>query len=212
MPGPIITTEHVLPVRDLEADEEYVTESFERHVDHCDNCEEFLHAKKTDMKSLCDRGILYAKDVDSYISCKGGRPYSVVAREHNQPTLVRVPPTSKPSTRALLLKIEDGLILGRKEKKYDAVQPFKRSTSPIISYDRTYPVAPRRAQTQNVTEIIERQPRNIKSRRIIVYHSPSRGSPHRGSPSRGSLYDSDAADRYERVRSSRIHRPAEYYR
>ncbi|KAL4799965.1 hypothetical protein BDV19DRAFT_201714 [Aspergillus venezuelensis] len=218
MPGPIITTEHTIPVRPLEDDENLVARDFQRHVDHCEQCDRFLHGpelrevtRKAMKDSLCERGILYAKDVNEYIYCKGGRTYSAVARDHNQPTLVKVPRDFE-STRALLLDIEDGLNLEREAKEYKAVQPVKRSTSPVISYDRTYYVAPRRTQTQEVTEIIERQPRNVKTRRYIVYQSPSRSSPARGSPSRGSLYDSDAADRHERVRSSRIYRPAEYYR
>ncbi|KAL4964625.1 uncharacterized protein BDV14DRAFT_73838 [Aspergillus stella-maris] len=211
MPGPIITTEHVLPVRELEDDELFVTDSFEQHVDRCGHCFKFLHGKNSSQPSLCDRGIQYARDVDQYIYSKRGRPYSAVARDHSQPTLLKVPRAFE-STRALLLDIEDGLSLKRTEKEHTAVQPVKRSTSPVISYDRTYHIPPRRTQTQEVTEIIERQPRNIKTRRYIVYHSPSRSSPARGSPSRGSLYDSDAADRHERARSSRIYRPAEYYR
>ncbi|KAL4927032.1 uncharacterized protein BDV17DRAFT_136011 [Aspergillus undulatus] len=220
MPGPIITREHVLPVRELEADELYVTECFERHVKHCGDCHHFLHPhlyeneeeEKDEEASLCKRGIQYARDVDAYLYCKRGRPYSVVGREHNQPTLVKIPP-QKASTRSLLLEIEDGLSLKLKEKKEEILKPLQsvksRSRSPLISYDRTYPVAPRRAQTY--TEIIEREPRNVKSRRVIIYHSPSRSS-HRGSPSRGSLYESDAADRVGRSRTSRIYRPAEYYR
>ncbi|KAL4949685.1 hypothetical protein BDW69DRAFT_173841 [Aspergillus filifer] len=218
MPGPIITAEHAIPVRRLEDDERLVAHDFQRHVDHCGQCGHFLHGserrevtRKAMKDSLCERGILYAKDVNEYIYCKGGRTYSAVARDINQPTLVKVPREFE-STRALLLEIEDGLSLEREQKEYTAVQPVKRSTSPVISYDRTYHVAPRRTQTQDVTEIIERQPRNIKTRRYIVYHSPSRSSSARVSPSRGSLYDSDAADRHERVRSSRIYRPAEYYR
>ncbi|KAL4885300.1 hypothetical protein BJY04DRAFT_180563 [Aspergillus karnatakaensis] len=203
MPGPVTTTaEPVLPVRELEADEQYVMMAFERHADHCYQCNDPAQVHEED-RSLCDRGHQYAIDVAAYLYSKNGKAYSVVDRDLNQPTLVRIPRDCI-ATRALLLSIEDGLRLQRKEK---ARKPsIDNSKAPIISYDPTYPVPPRRSQT--VTEIIEREPRTLKSRRVIVYHSP-----HRGSPSRGSLYDADAADRVERVKeTSRIYRPAEYYR
>ncbi|KAL2816220.1 hypothetical protein BDW59DRAFT_153355 [Aspergillus cavernicola] len=197
MPAPIITTDPVLPVRELEADEQYVMDAFERHASHCYHCNEPLQVHRED-RLLCDRGHKYAIDVAAYLYSKNGKAYSVVDRDLNQPTLVKIPRDCV-ATRGLLLAIEDGFRLQRKVKAEPVVDT---STSPIISYDRTYHVAPRRSQT--VTEIIEREPRTSKSRRVIVYPSP-----HRGSPSRGSLYDSDAADRVERVKeSSRIY----YYR
>ncbi|KAL3476282.1 hypothetical protein BJX99DRAFT_228220 [Aspergillus californicus] len=202
MPAPIITSDPVLPVRELEADEQYVMDAFERHADHCYQCNDPLRVHQED-RSLCDRGHKYAIDVAGYLYAKNGKSYSVVDRDLDQPTLVKIPRDCV-ATRGLLLAIEDGLRLQRKEK----AKPVTKPNPPVISYDRTYHIAPRRSQT--VTEIIEREPRPVKSksRRVIVYHSP-----HRGSPSRGSLYDSDAADRVERVKeTSRIYRPAEYYR
>ncbi|KAL2866463.1 uncharacterized protein BJX67DRAFT_381981 [Aspergillus lucknowensis] len=203
MPAPIVTVaEPVLPVRELEADEQYVMTAFERHADHCYQCNDPLQVHQED-RSLCDRGHQYAVDVAAYLYSKNGKAYSVVDRDLNQPTLVKIPRNCV-ATRGLLLAIEDGLRLQRKEKAHKPV--VDGPTSPIISYDRTYHIPPRRTST--VTEIIEREPRTVKSRRVIVYPSP-----HRGSPSRGSLYDSDAADRVERVKeSSRVYRPAEYHR
>ncbi|KAL4920832.1 hypothetical protein BDW62DRAFT_176319 [Aspergillus aurantiobrunneus] len=207
MPGPIITSDPVLPVRELGEDEQYVMMAFEGHADHCTQCNDPLQAREED-RSLCERGNQYARDVNAYLYSKNGKAYSVVDREHNQPTLVKIPRDCS-ATRALLLAIEDGLDVQRKQKTHKPV--VDHSALPIITYDRTYHVPPRRSSP--VTEIIEREPRTIKSRRIIVYPSPHRGSSHRGSPSRGSLYDSDAADRVERVKeSSRVYRPAEYYR
>lgn len=208
MPAPIIVnSQPVLPVRELEADEEYVMESFERHADHCYQCNDPFRTHQ-EGRQLCDRGDQYATDVDKYLYSKNSKSYSTVDRERNQPTLVKIPRECI-ATRELLLAIEDGLILKHKAKAQKLLTD--KSNAPVISYDRSYPVAPRRSST--VTEIIERQPRTIKSRRVIVYPSPHRGSSSRGSPSRGSLYDSDAADRIERVKeSSRIYRPAEYHR
>ncbi|KAL2853489.1 hypothetical protein BJY01DRAFT_65357 [Aspergillus pseudoustus] len=198
MPAPIVTiAEPVLPVRELEADEQYVMTAFERHAERCYQCNDPLNVQQED-RALCDRGHQYAIDVAAYLYSKNGKAYSVVDRDLNQPTLVKIPRNCV-ATRGLLLAIEDGLRLQRKEKVRRPVI-VDEPNAPIISYDRTYPVPPRRTST--VTEIIEREPRTIKSRRVIVYPSP-----HRGSPSRGSLYDSDAADRVERVKeSSRVYR------
>jgi hypothetical protein len=175
--------------------------TFERHADHCYQCNDPLQVQQED-RALCDRGHRYAIDVAAYLYSKNGKAYSVIDRDLNQPTLVKIP-RNYVATRGLLLAIEDGLRLQRKEKVRKPVI-VDEPGAPIISYDRTYPVPPRRTST--VTEIIEREPR--KSRRVIVYPSP-----HRGSPSRGSLYDSDAADRVERVKeSSRVYRKTDYRR
>ncbi|GAB1215847.1 hypothetical protein ATEIFO6365_0008043700 [Aspergillus terreus] len=203
MPAPIETiVEPVVPVRDLQADEEYVINAFERHASHCDQCVDPLQVHKED-RSLCERGHQYALDVADYIYSKNGKAYSVVDREANQPTLVKVPRNCS-AVRGLLLAIEDGLRVQRGADKAPAVQP------PVISYDRTYPIAPRRPTSQQsvvCNEIIEREPRSLKPRRVIVYPSP------RSSPSRGSLYDEDEAERMElHKESSRIYRRREYHR
>ncbi|GAB1202869.1 hypothetical protein BDV32DRAFT_118540 [Aspergillus pseudonomiae] len=216
MPAPIDVVDPVLPVRELEADEEYVMVAFERHASHCTRCADPLGARKED-RSLCERGHQYAVDVADYLYSKNGKSFSTLDRERNQPTLVKIPRDCR-AVRALLLAIEDGLRLNRKEQ--GAVQP-PRSPSPIITYDRNYPVPPRRStspqqQPVSYTEIIEREPRDAMRRRVIVYSSPrsspSRSSPSRSSPSRGSLYESDAAERRRFRESSRIYRPTEYHR
>ncbi|KAE8376272.1 hypothetical protein BDV26DRAFT_266058 [Aspergillus bertholletiae] len=211
MPAPIDIVNPVLPVRDLEADEEYVMVAFERHASHCPRCADPLGARKED-RSLCERGHQYAADVADYLYSKNGKAYSTLDRELNQPTLVKIPRDCG-AVHALLLAIEDGLRLNRKER--GGVKP-PRSRSPIITYDRTYPVLPRRStsprqQPVPYTEIIEREPRDTMHRRVIVYSSP-RSSPSRSSPSRGSLYESDAAERRRFRESSRICRPTEYHR
>ncbi|KAF7595085.1 hypothetical protein BBP40_007288 [Aspergillus hancockii] len=202
MPAPIDIVEPVLPVRELEADEVYVMDAFERHASHCSKCADPLKTHEEE-RSLCERGHQYAIDVAEYLYSKNGKAYSALDRELNQPTLVKIPRDCL-SVRALLLAIEDGLRLNRKEKAAAVQAP----RPPIITYDRTYPVPPRRSTTQQpaYNEIIEREPRDMNRRRVIVYTSP------RSSPSRGSLYEADAAERRRYRESSRIYRPAEYHR
>ncbi|EAW06615.1 uncharacterized protein ACLA_083100 [Aspergillus clavatus NRRL 1] len=211
MPALIESSEPVVPVlrvRELEDDEEYVMTAFERHASHCSHCADPLRAHQED-RSLCDRGHQYALDVAEYLYSENGKAKSVIDRELHQTTLVKIPRHCT-AVRGLLLAIEDGLRLQRKEKTQSQVQVRVPPQAPVISYDKTYPVAPRRVVTQQpttVNEIIEREPRTLKRRRVIIYPSP------RESSSRGSLYDSDAADRMERFKeSSRIYRPTTYYR
>lgn len=189
--------EPVVLVRELHADEEYVMMAFERHADHCTRCADPLRAHEKG-HSLCNRGHQYAIDVTEYMYSKNGKAHSVVDRERNQATLVKIPRDCA-ATRGLLIAVENGLRLRRRAQDHQR---------PIISYDQTYPVPPRRPAPQPAAyhEIIEREPRTPK-RRVIVYPSP------RSSPSRGSLYNSDAAARVERYHGSlRVYRPGEYFR
>ena len=193
------TTELVVLVRELHADEEYVMMAFERHASHCTRCADPLLAHEQG-QTLCDRGHQYAIDVAEYLYSKNGKAHSVVDRELNQATLVKIP-RSCVAVRGLLLAVENGLRLRRRGKEQQR---------PLVTYDETYSVPSQQLVQQPVVyhEIIEREPRTPKRRRrVIVYPSP------RGSPSRGSLYSSDAADRVERYNgSSRVYRPSEYFR
>lgn len=206
MPGLVNSArDPVVLVRELHADEDYVMGAFERHASHCTRCADPIRTYD-DGRTLCERGHQYALDVAEYLYSRNGKAHSVVDKELHQATLVKVP-RSYASARGLLLAIEDGLRLRRKERNLK---------SPVISYDRDHQDSrshspPRRASYRYSLpayhEIIEREPRTPKRRRVIVYPSP------RSSPSRGSLYNSDAVDRVERYYgSSRVHRPAEYYR
>ncbi|OOF90265.1 hypothetical protein ASPCADRAFT_212114 [Aspergillus carbonarius ITEM 5010] len=199
MPHPVEQpAEPVVLVRDLEADEQLVISQFERHASHCPQCADPMTVLEAKL-SLCKRGNQYARDVVDYLRSKNGKIYSVVDLELHRSTLVKVP-LKNAAVRQLLLAIEQGLRV-----TLPATSPV--TPPPVISYD---PAPPRRASTQDnmaCTAIIEREPRSLKRRRVIIYTSP------RSSPSRGSLYEADAADRIERVnRTSRIYRPSEYYR
>lgn len=181
-------------VRELQADEEYVTMAFERHAGHCSQCADPVKTYE-EGRSLCERGRWYAVDVTKYLYSQNGKAYSAIDRDLDQATFIKIPRTYI-AARGLLLAIENGLRLHRKDQR----QP------PVISYDQTYPIPPRRParQPEPYHEIIEREPRTEKHRHVIIYPSP-RSSPSRGS--RGSLYNSDAADRVERYHGTyRVYR------
>lgn len=186
----------ILIVREPHDDELYVMYEFERHTSHCSQCSYYLRTHKEGC-SICDRGEKYAVDVASYLYSKNGRAHSVIAREHKKPMLVNIP-SNRRAVQELLLAIEEGLRLPRKH----------RDSAPIISYDRTYEVAPRRPRHRHVThhEIIERDPPARKRRHYTICPTT------RDYSSRGSLYDSDTMDRIERTHSTRVYRPSTYYR
>ncbi|KAL2002417.1 hypothetical protein VTN02DRAFT_6841 [Thermoascus thermophilus] len=196
---PAIYQPLVVPVRELHADEEFVLAEFERHASRCSRCADPWRVHK-EGGTLCDRGHQYAIDVASYIYSRNGKAYSVVEREHNVFTLVKIPSDCQ-AVRGLLRAMEDGLRVHRKENP--------KAQPPVISYDKTYPVAARVPTLRPETEkaIIERTPQGAKHRHTIVYRSP------RTSPARDSLYESDRTDRVERrYESWRLHRPARYFR
>lgn len=109
----------VLRVRSLQDDEAYVAAAFERHVSHCSRCADFLRNRgdvrgqqRQRQESLCTRGQQYAVDVAEYLYCENGKVCSVIARERNQPTLVKTP-FHWAAVRQLLLAIEQGMPLVR---------------------------------------------------------------------------------------------------
>lgn len=225
MPAPVQMLEPV--VRRLEHDEDYVVNAFERHAAHCPRCEDPIKTFDED-NTLCDRGNQYAIDVDKYIYAINDMAHSVVDRELNQATLVQIPMNCE-STRRLLLAVQYGLPLRRKEVRFeDDRQKEKdnqnhnqhqrqRSESParpVISYDRSYPIAPRRPASQSQTlstEVIERSPQRNMKHRVIVYPSSS-SSVRSSSSTRGSLYEEDLVDRVDRRRPSpRRNWPIDYH-
>ena len=203
-------------VRRLEPDEEYVVVQFERHATGCSRCSDAL--KTFDKGStLCDRGNLYAVDVDKYIYSSNHKAHSSVDRDCNQATLLQLS-TECQYVHRLLLAIEYGLQL-RAKREDILVQPRTPSPArPVISYDRTYHVAPRLSVSppRYTHEIIERVPHSNKSRRVIVYPSSSSRGSSSTRASRGSYYyDDDVAPRVGRIRDSpRSSGPIdyEYYR
>lgn len=207
-------------VRRLQPDEEYVVIEFERHASRCPDCIDPL--KTFDMgRGLCDRGNQYAVDVNKYIYSLNHKAHSSVDRDCQQPTLLQLS-LDCICVHRLLLAIEYGLQLRPKREDVRIQERTPSPARPVISYDRTYHVAPRLPSASPPSysrEIVERVPHSNKSRRVIVYpiypSSPSRSSSStRGSRgSRGSLYVEDFAARVDRVRESpRSSGPIEYHR
>lgn len=190
-------------VRDPRDDETYVMNAFEDHAARCPHCSDSLQSR-----ALCARGRQHALDVVEYLYSEGGKHFSSVDRENGKSMRVRIPRDAR-AVCSLLAAVERGLNL---------------RSSAVISYDRTYPVAPRVQPIQTiqprssrspepVREIIEREPASpTPKRRVIIYNSSPRSSHSRGS-SRGSLYDVDSDYRVERrYESSRTRRSIEYHR
>jgi hypothetical protein len=103
---------------------------------------------------------------------KNGKAYSVIDRDLNQPTLVKIP-RKYVATRGLLLAIEDGLRLSRQESiKQRVINDIPGP--PIISYDRIYPILPNRHSPKVGTEIIARLPRSGEDYNSRIYRVRSK--------------------------------------
>lgn len=204
-------------VRRLQPDEEYVVIEFERHASRCPDCIDPL--KTFDMgRGLCDRGNQYAVDVNKYIYSLNFKAHSSVDRDCQQPTLLQLS-LDCICVHRLLLAIEYGLQLRPKREDIRIQERTPSPVRPVISYDRTYHVAPRMPSASPPSygqEIVERVSHNNKSRRVIVYPSSSSrssSSTRESRSSRGSLYVEDFAARVDRVRESpRSSGPIEYHR
>jgi len=161
-------------------DELYVMHTFASHAKRCSQC---AHPIDTYLNhdSLCEKGIIKAKDVAQYVFARNGRAYSTIDSEGTQSMHIEIPAGCEP-VRELLRALERGMQL-----KYRAVKH-----APVVSQDRNYYVAPR-----PVREITP-EPRYV----TIEPSSNKKSHGHRREkvyiPGRGSLYDSDMAERRQR--------------
>ena len=102
---------------------------FETHARQCDECYSPLEVARKG-KKLCDRGLALARDVAEHVYHIAGEVYSKKSDNHK---LVRVElPPNYTQVRDLLRAMDR------------AVRSASRTT-PIISYDPTYPVTRRRS-------------------------------------------------------------------
>jgi hypothetical protein len=151
---------------------------FASHASHCPDCAHPYEAHVTG-RTLCNRGHRYAQEVAAYVYSKAGKAYSVVDRKDGlAPTQVEIP-VNCGAVRELLKAMDRGLRIR---------QP------PVVSYDQTYPVAPRvvlAAPSQQIIEVPHR-------RHSTCHHAVARRPVKPYTGGRGSLYASDMNDRHRR--------------
>ena len=159
-------------------------EAIRRFASHASHCRKCAHPYEVHVNggTLCDRGHHYAQNVASYVYNKAGKAYSVMDRNDGlAPTQVEIP-VNCGAVRELLKAMERGLRLRQ---------------TPLISYDRTYPIAPRLVMAaphppaQQIIEIPHR-------RHSTIHHAVARRSEEPYISGRGSLYASDMNDRHRR--------------
>lgn len=173
------------PARDDERD---VMQHFAAHASHCPRCADpfYVYMKGS---TLCDRGHAYARDVAQYIYSKAGKAYSVVDRDASDLRVqIEIPPRCD-AVRGLLKAVDKGL------------KVRSHTLRPVVSYDRTYPVAerkrlPERRDGYDVLEVApqrreERKRADGSERRRDTVYVPS---------GRGSLYEKDEEERRRRRR------------
>jgi hypothetical protein len=155
-------------------DEIYVMNRFASHAGRCSQCAHPMDVY-LDRDTLCENGIVKAKDVAQYVFNRNGKAYSTVDTEGNQRMQIEIPHGCE-AVRELLKALEQGMQLYHQRVKH----------APVVSYDENYYVAPRpvRPVTPQYMTI---EPNKKHHRREKVYI-----------PGRGSLYDSDMAERKQR--------------
>ena len=174
--------------------------NFATHASHCDICCDPYKVHLAG-KTLCDQGHYRAREVAKYVYNKGGRAYSLVDLHDHQAIQVEIPVGCE-AVRGLLKAMERGLRLRRAKAK----------APPIVSYDKTYYVAPRpiernprpriqivdpprrRAHAEKVVYIddfgsqlgFNAPVKRTRDEDIILYAAPR----HHGFDRRGSVYES----------------------
>lgn len=184
-------------------DELFVIRTYARHADHCSRCAAPYESYCEDIP-LCEKGNRLAREIVKYIYLKGGKPYSVVDREHYQRVQVEIPSGCE-VIRDLLLAVQRGLHV--------------RQNTPLISYDPTYFVPERRSPAPAVrapaSEYDPEEEKALEPAYQII--EPGRSGRRRNREStylatRGSLYGYDRVERLERrERSPRIRVRREYH-
>jgi hypothetical protein len=183
VPSPLNTI--CRPARDDERD---VMQRFAGHASHCPRCADPYHVY---MKggALCDRGNAYARDVAQYIYSKAGKAYSVVDRDANDLRVqIEIPPRCD-AVRQLLKAVDKGL------------KARSQLLRPIVSYDRTYPVAERKRlpERRDGYDMLEVAPQRREEKKRTEGGERRRDTVYVPS-GRGSLYEKDEEERRRRRR------------
>ncbi|CZT22937.1 uncharacterized protein RCC_08645 [Ramularia collo-cygni] len=143
---------------------------FENHARHCASCYNPLQVVQRGGQ-LCDIGHGLAQDVAYHVYHREGEFYST-SKDDAKLVRIEIPP-GYTQLRSLLKSMDR------------ALRSHRISTSsPIISYDRTYPVAPRRFDDRSERESVFVEPASSSS------HSKS--SHHRKSKHKSSRYSTVA--------------------
>lgn len=209
----------VYAIRPPREDEHSVMYYFARHAAKCEYCRDPYDAYKHD-KTLCSRGLGYAKDVAKYLYAKGGKPFSVIDKQNGDRVQVEVPAGCEAVT--LLIKAFDkGMVTTTPrvivdniktqethERSVKVVSPASPSSSP--SRRRQYYVDEKPRERRYINdnyELVEIKPyssRSERKERTAYREERSRYTDRRERPKslvyegKGSLYSQDEEERRRR--------------
>lgn len=175
--------------------------TYARHSDHCTRCASPYESYCEDIP-LCEKGNRLARELVKYLYLKGGKPYSVIDREHYRRVHVEIPPNCE-VIRDLLLAIERGL--------------YVRNNTPLITYDPNYLVTRRRrspapAVRAPASSVSGEEEEDVLLEPEYQIIKPGRSGGRRRSRestyivTRGSLYGNDTGERKERSPRIRVRR------
>lgn len=172
---------------------------FENHARHCSACYHPLEVVQRGGQ-LCDVGHGLAQDVAYHVYHREGEFYST-SKDNSKLVRMEIPPGYS-QLRSLLVSMDR------------ALRSHRRMSSPVLSYDRTYPVAPRRFDNQNERETAIIEPASSKTHHHRRSKHKSRYSTTTldddknddysvkspSTPRRGTLYEQDMQRKKENYR------------
>ena len=165
--------------RDAFPDEKDVMRTFHKHVEHCDTCYSSLSSWRSGTP-LCSKGHNYVKDMQPYLFCKAGKPYSLIDRQQrNEMTRLFVP-----SQYRHVSTLFEALNVGY------STNPSSRRSRPKVVVHHPAPV------------YREPEPRSSERPTIII---PERYSTSHRSPRSGDRYHEESRYREPRYRGSLYH-------
>ena len=193
-------------------DERSVMEHFAKHADKCQYCRDPYAAWKND-RSLCSRGLSYARDVATYLYAKGGKPYSVIDRQNGDRVQVQVPYGCEAVT--LLIKaIDRGMKTTQRIVVENTRRPEPTDRSPVSpSRRREYHDERPRERRYINPEVIEITPHSSRNdrRERNTYRDERREERYRSErrpksmvyEGKGSLFPQDVEERSRRQQYER---------
>ncbi|KAL6243393.1 hypothetical protein RBB50_009946 [Rhinocladiella similis] len=96
-------------VREPREDEEYVMSRFGKHLRRCRRCPDLREMHLQSGSGLCDRGLVYAREVARYVYSRNGRPYSVIDKRNGDDVKLILDGAVSDAILSLLFAFEHGL-------------------------------------------------------------------------------------------------------
>lgn len=98
-------------LREPREDEGYVMSRFAKHLRRCRRCPDLHDMHLQNGSGLCDRGLVYAREVARYVYPRSGRPFSVIDKRNEEDVELILEEAVSDAILSLLFAFEHGLWL-----------------------------------------------------------------------------------------------------